>query len=678
MLKLYAPGEIGRLEMRNRLVMTAMHLAYCPQGEVSDRLVEFYRLRAQGGVGLIVVGAVGIDPLRINRHDMVQMYDDRFIPGLRRLTDAVHAAGAKIFPQLFHAGRYARSKEYGGQQAVAPSAVPSRFTGETPQELTREEIAGIISYFAAAARRAKEAGFDGVEIVGSAGYLLAQFLSPVTNLRQDRYGGNLRSRMTFALEVVAAVRQALGPAFPLMVRVGGNDFIEGGNTNAEAREFCIALEKAGVDALNVTGGWHETHVPQLTMDVPPGAFSYLGKAIKAAVSLPVVMCNRMNVSLAEKIVEEGYADFIGMARGFVADPELANKAASRQYQAIRPCVACNQGCMDNIFSGKRLECLVNAEAGREAELMENSLLPLQLKARRPEKILVIGAGPAGLEYARVAARRGHLVTVWEQKAQPGGQVLLASTPPGRQELLRLLSYLTRACHDLKIGICSGKKATADNVLEAVREGQFERVVVATGAQPIVPPLPIDEGAHVVQAWDVLQKQVRTGAHVVIVGGGAVGVETALLLAEMGTIDAQTLRFLMLHQGEKPEELYRLLTQGSKHITIVEMFKGIGRDIGPSTRWAQLSLLKKFNVKIREQAKAVAVNKGAVLVEKPEGQEWIPADTVVLAVGSCSNHDLYAELKGKIAKLSVIGDARKPGKIQEAIREAYDEAIKMTM
>jgi 2,4-dienoyl-CoA reductase (NADPH2) len=674
MSQLYSTGKIGQLALRNRLIMTAMHLAYCPGGEVTDKFVEFYRARARGGVGLVVIGAIGIDPLRVCQHDMVQIYEDRFLPGLRRLCDAVHAEGAGIFAQLWHGGRYARSREYRGLQAVAPSAVHSRFTGEIPRELTRPEITEIISFFASGAKRAKNSGFDGVEIAGSAGYLISQFLSPLTNKRQDRYGGDLPGRMTFALEIVAAVRQQVGPEFPIMVRLAGNDFMEGGNANFEARQFAMALEKAGVDALSVTGGWHETHVPQITMEVPPGAFCYLGKAIKAVVAIPVVACNRIDVRLAEELVDDGVADFIGMARGFVADAELASKALKGEYNAIRPCVACNQGCMDNIFSGKSLTCLGNAEAGREAELLAKRTLFDERKASIFEKILVIGAGVAGLEYARVAALHGHRVTVWEEAEELGGQVLLAAAPPGRQNLMRLIDYLAYACRSLQVDICCGKRATVDNVLTAVNTGAFERVVIATGVKSSLLSVPIEEGATVYHARDVLRKRVKTGKHVVIVGGGAVGVETALMLAEIGTIDAETLRFLVLNRAEKPEELYRLLIQGCKSITIVEMAKDIGKEIGPSTRWSMLAKLRRYNVNIREQEKVVAIKKVGVVVEKPEGREVIFADTVVLATGVESHNELYAGLRDKLDKLSLIGDARKPRKIQDAIREAYDAAL----
>ncbi|MBP2654037.1 MAG: NADH:flavin oxidoreductase/NADH oxidase [Firmicutes bacterium] len=676
MSKLYLPGKIGKLEIRNRLVMTPMHLAYCQEGRVSDRIIEFYRLRARGGVGLIVTGAVGIDPVRVNQHEMLQIYDDVFIPGLCRLTEAVHAEGAKIFPQLFHPGRYARTKEYGGLEAIAPSAVPSRFTGETPREMNTAEIAEIVAFFAAAADRAKRAGFDGVEIVGSAGYLIAQFLSALTNKRQDRYGGDLAGRMTFALEVVAAVRQAVGPDFPIMVRVAGHDFMSGGNTNCEAKQFAVALESAGVDAINVTGGWHETHVPQLTMEVPAGAFSYLGRAIKESVAIPVVVCNRMNAQLAEQIVDEGNADFVGIARGFVADPDLAKKAECGAYGTIRPCVACNQGCMDNIFFGKKLNCLVNREAGREAELFNDAVAPEINELSGPERILVIGAGVAGMEYARVAAGRGHRVTIWEASSEPGGQVRIAAVPPGRQEFMKFVDYLLQTCHDLKVEINYGKQATKDNVLTAMENGKFDRLIIATGAIALAPPFEVEDSAKVVPAWEVLKGNLSVGDRVVVIGGGAVGVETALALAKIGTIDAETLKFLVLSQAEKPEELYRLLTQGSKEVTLLEMDKGFGRDMGPSTRWSMLAKLKQFKVNTFDQAKVARVKKDGVVANRPEGQVFIPADTIVVALGSRSNDELYSKLKGKIDKIAVIGDAQQPRKIQDAVRDAYDEASRL--
>ena len=668
MSMLFSPAQIGTLQLRNRLVMTPMHLGYSPKGEVNDQLVEFYRARARGGVGLIIVGGCGIDRIG-NAYGMTQIDDDRFIPGLSRLVNAVHAEGAKIVPQLYQAGRYAHSAMT-GQPSVAPSPIPSRLTGQTPVELTQEKIYEIIASFVNAAKRAQTAGFDGIEILASAGYLISQFLSPVTNQRTDRYGGDLQARMTFGLEVVAAVRREVGPDYPIIVRVAGNDFMPGSHTNTESRAFCQALEKAGVNALNVTGGWHETPVPQLTMNVPLGAYAYLAAGIKQAVCIPIFACNRTNTpDLAEEILQQGKADFIGMARPLLADPELPNKAMSGHSERIRPCIGCNQGCLDYVFRMKPTSCLVNAEAGRESELAPKS------QSEKPQHILVIGAGAAGMEFARVAAGRGHKVTIWEESMRSGGQLSLAASPPGRQDFLNLGTYLAYACKEIGVTIEHDVQATPENVLMAVQEGKFTRVVIATGARPISPAIPIEAGVEVLQAWDVLTGRSKTGENVIIVGGGAVGVDTALLLAECGTLDSNTLRFLMLQHAESEKELYRLLTQGSKKITVLEMIKGIGRDIGPSTRWSMLADLKRYKVNCLDETKVLEVRAEGVLVENAGSQKVIPADTVIFAVGSRSNNELYLALQGKIESLSIIGDAAKPRKVLDAIHEAYAEAIK---
>ena len=671
MSMLFSPAQIGTLQLRNRLIMTPMHLGYSPKGEVNDQLVEFYRARARGGVGLIIVGGCGIDRIG-NAFGMTQLDEDRFIPGLRRLVEAIHSEGAKTVAQLYQAGRYAHSA-LTGQPSVAPSPIPSRLTRQTPVELTQEKIYEVIASFANAAKRAQASGFDGVEIIASAGYLISQFLSPVTNQRTDRYAGDLQARMTFGLEVVEAVREAVGLDFPIIVRIAGNDFVPGSNTNTESRAFCQALEKIGVNALNVTGGWHETQVPQLTMNVPPGAYVYLASGIKQVVSIPVIACNRINTpELAESILEEGKADFIGMARSLLADPDLPVKAMRGDYQKIRPCIGCNQGCLDSIFQLKPVGCLVNAEAGREAVLAE---LGQSNSATQTQRILVIGAGAAGLEFARVAAIRGHKVTIWEVIDQSGGQLALAAAPPGRRDFLDFATYLANSCQDLGVIIQYNVKATAEMILSAVQNGEFERVVIATGARPIAPSITIEAGVEVLQAWDVLLGRKKTGKNVVVVGGGAVGVDTALLLGEFGTIDNETLRFLMVQQAETDKELYRMATQGSKNITVIEMGRGIGRDIGSSTRWSMIADLKRHKVNCLEESKVLEIRKDGVLVEKDGEQRVLPADTVILAVGSCSQNELYTALQGQIENLSIIGDAVKPRKVLDAIHEAYAEGIK---
>ena len=648
--------------------MTTMHLGYCPQGEVTDRLVAFYKARAKGGAGLIILGGCAVDRVGTN-FSMVQLDDDAFIPGLRRLAEAVHAEGAKIAAQLYHNGRYA-NLAVTGKQSVAPSAVSTRHSDQVPAELTLAEITGIKEAFVSAALRVQKAGFDGLEISASAGFLLTQFLSPLTNQRKDQYGGDLEGRMRFPLEVIAAVRAAVGPDYPIIVRVSGHDYMKGGNTNKEARIFCQAAEKAGGNAINVTGGWHETPVPQITMNVPPGAYVYLAKSIRDVVSVPVIACNRINTpGLAEQALLSEHADFIGMARPLLADPEFPNKAKTGDYDSIRYCLGCNQGCLDQVFSRKPVCCLGNAEAGRENEYATTG------KTEDPENILVVGAGPAGMEFARVAAGKGHKVTIWEKNSYTGGQLNMAAIPPEREDFFNLDSFLLNACMALKVKMEFNVNATAESVLLAVAKGKFSRVVIATGAIPLEAPFPVAKGVNFLRAWDVLKGHGDVRDEVVVIGGGAVGVGTALLMAQYGTLDSEVLHFLYMQQAEPEEELYRLATLGSKQITIVEMEK-IGGDIGLTTRASMLADLKRFNVRCLNKTKVLEVSEEGVTVEGPEGKNVLYADVVILATGAASNNELYQALKGKVEKLSVIGDAARPGKAMNAIHLAYAEAARI--
>lgn len=679
MSKVYAPGSIGNMEIRNRFVMTAVNLFYCKDGYINDRVIEFYRARAKGGVGLIVAGVVAVD----NEYFMdaadpssICIHDDSYVPGLRKLTDAVHAEGAKIFPQLWHMGAYASSRLFkDGRDTVGPSPVPSNYSRQTPRELTIPEIERIIDCFGKGAKRAKEAGFDGVELVGSAGYLISQFLSSKTNKRTDKYGGDLQGRMTFLLEIVAKVQENVGD-FPIMVRLSGNEFVPEGNSNPEAVEIAIALEHAGISAINVTGGWHETGIPQLTMDVPAAAYLYLAKQIRAAVNIPVVSSNRFDASTAEKVIDSGEMDFIGVCRALIADPAFVSKAQRGDYDLIRPCIGCNQGCMDNVFKDKSLTCLVNPEAGREAELLAAGKLHAEIPVQSPEHILVVGAGAAGMEYAKVAANKGNTVTVWEASDSYGGQLLLAGAPHDRHDFYRLNNYLYRACEAAGVSFVFGKRAAADEIVAKIEDGSFDRVVLATGAEPITPHIEIEAGANVVQAWDVLLGKVGTGKNVVVVGGGAAGVETAVMLAQDGTLDSETYKFLSIYRAEEPKTLYKLLTTGNKRVSLLEMQKKMGADIGPSSRWIMVGNLKRYHVDTYNLTKVLYITKEGVVCENVESGEptTILADTVVLAIGSKSVNYLAKELDGRVEKLTIIGDAVKPCKVMDAVKDAYDAAI----
>ena len=664
--RLFTPVAIGSIELTNRIVMPAVHLNYTPEGFVTDRLVHFYVERATGGVGLIIVGGCPVDEYA-GAGFMLSLSDDRFIPSLQRLTQAVHQEGVPIAAQLYHAGRYSHSALI-GRQAIAPSAVESRFTRETPREMTQADIERTVGNFAQAARRARGAGFDAVEISGSAGYLICQFLSPLTNRRQDGYGGDWENRMRFALEVVGAMRKAVGPDYPVIFRVAGNDFMAGGNTNQEARLLAQALEGAGVDAINVTGGWHETRVPQLTMAVPRGAFSYLAQGVKQVVHIPVISSNRYSDPLlADKVLRQGSADLIALGRPLIADPEWPRKAREGHLDEIVPCIACNQGCFDHIFAAQPVGCLMNPRAGHEGEYRLDSSTGLTAgPAAKAKRVMVIGGGPAGMEAALTAAARGHQVTLYEKAEGLGGQLNWAAVPPGREEFETAIQSLAARMTRLGIEVKLGQEIT----LDLVRAASPDAVVVATGARPAVPAIPGVESEHVVQAGEVLEGKVDVGWKVVILGGGAVGCELALHLAQMGALDASTLRFLVLNKAESWETLEALVTHGIKEVTLVEALPKLGQDIGLTTRWTILQDLRRYGVKMLVNATAMEINSDGVVVTVDGEEELIEGDTVVLALGSSTDTALYEQLKDQVGELYLIGDARSPRKAYEAIHKGF--------
>ena len=657
---LFSPITINRMELKNRIVMTAMHMGYTPNGEVTERLIDFYCARAAGGVGLIIVGGCPIDEYG-GMSSMVCINDDKYLPGLMRLTREVRRKGARIVAQLYQAGRYTHSSMIGGKKPFSASAVRSKLTGETPRALELEEIPQVQHKFAEAALRAKEAGFDAVEILGSAGYLISQFLSPVTNKREDRYGGSLENRMRFGLEVVQKVREAVGPDYPVLMRLAGNEFVEGGNTNLEARTFASELERVGVDLFNVTGGWHETRIPQLTMFVPRRAYVYLAQGIKSAVSVPVLASNRINdPGIAEEIIRNGEADLVTMARGLLADPDLPNKAREGNSGLIYHCVGCNQGCFDNIFQFKPATCLVNPRAGREGEWRFEP-------ASQPKKVLVIGGGPAGMKASCVAAQRGHKVTLVEKEKVLGGQLLLNRHIPGREEMVTAATDLVNNLRHTDVEIILGKEAD----LSFIREMAPEAVVIATGARPILPDIRGIESERVFSSWDVLAGKIGLGKKVVIVGGNAVGLETALYVANQGTLSPQVLHFLITNQAESLDTLTGLLNRGNKEVTVVEMTRRIGQDVGTSTRWTLMSELRRLGVSIMNGTKAIGVTEDGLEIESETGgPDLLPADSIVIAAGSKPQDKLVNKIGVLVPEVYTVGDAKEPRNALEAIREGF--------
>lgn len=630
-MKLFEPIEIEGMKIKNRIVLPAGETNYhSPEGGVTERLLEFYRERAKGGIGLAVVGIAKIEP---HFYGGLSIYDDRFISDLAKIAEVFHEFGVCCAVQLWHPGRYEISLDP-DRVPVAPSPIPPPiFTRKTPKELTKDEIIKIEKEFAESALRAKKAGFDAVELIGSAGYLISQFFSPATNKRNDEYGGSIENRARFAVEIIERIKEKCGK-FPVMIRIPGDEFIEGGNTVKEMKVIAKILEDAGVCAINVMAGWHESRRPLTTMLVPRGGFAYLAEEIKKSVSVPVIASHRINdPMIAERILQEGKADMVAMFRALIADPELPNKAREGRFDEIRVCIACNQGCMDNVMQGLPITCLVNPAVGREAEVRN-------LRAEKKKKIVIVGGGPGGCLAAEYLAIKGHEVVLFEKESRLGGQFNIASKSPLAYEFAEVGKYFMNVLPKFGVKIYYNNVATAEKVLAE----NPDVVIIAVGASPLIPNIPGVENA--VTAFDVLSGKVKVGKKVVVIGGGGVGCDVAAMLAD------------------------------NCDVTLIDMLPKIGADIGISTRWTVLLYLKEKKVKMLTETKAVEIKKNAVVVETPEGRKEIDCDTAILAVGTKPNNGLFDELKGKVKEIYKIGDCVKPRKAIDATAEAFELSLKI--
>lgn len=658
--KLLEPILLGPVELKNRVVMTAMHLNYTPNGLVSDQFIDFYVERARGGTGLIVVGGAEINDQSSGIDLMLSIKDDSFLPGLKKFTDAIHETETKVAVQLYMAGAYSFCT-LKGLPALAPSEFTSYFTRQKTKAMTIDDIRKVQDDFVQAARRAEKAGFDAVEILGSAGYLICQFLSPKTNKREDQYGGSLENRMRFGLETIAAVRNAVGKKTALLVRVAGNDFVPGSHTNIESKIFAAEAEKAGADCINVTGGWHESRVPQITMDLPQAGFVYLARGIKESVTVPVIGCNRINDPLiAEEVIKEGVADLVGIARGLIADPEFVKKTREGRVSEIRRCIACNQRCFDHVFMLQPVGCMVNPRAGKEKSTIYGPTV-------ERKKLLVAGAGPAGCEFASIAAERGHQVILCERESTIGGQVLWAAEPTGKHDFHYLFDYYQAALSKFNVDVRLDTEVTP----ELVSREKPDLVVVATGAVPFKPPIEAVEAPNVYQAWDVLKGKAQTGKDVVVVGGGSVGLETAIWLATKGTLSPEQLYFLTLHQAETTETLRELMLNGVKDVTVIEMARKMGQDVGASTRWVLMKELDMRHIKLITQAKMKEIGENFVVYTDTDGNDvTIKSDSVVLAMGSRPENSLGKSLEEAGFNVRIIGDANRCGKVGNALDDGF--------
>ena len=633
--KMFEAGEIGGMRLKNRIALAPMVRNWATQdGLVTERLLNHYTAIAGGGVGMIILEACYIHPLGKGFMNQMGIYDDKCMAGLKNLADVVHKYGAKLGAQIFHAGRQTIPKFCGGQP-VAPSPKPCgimRYLDPEyiPRELTTAEVGLLADAFAQAARRNQEAGLDFVELHGAHGYIINQFLSPYTNQRTDKYGGDFSGRMRFVLEVVDKVRSKVGRNYPVTVRLNGSDFIEGSMDIQYTRKVVEELDKAGIDGFHITGEIYESF-PQgrmiSPMSIPPAPLVDLAAAIKQVTSKPVVAVAKIyRPELVEDVLVKKQADFVALGRSLLADPELPTKVQAGRLDQINYCTTC-QGCQERLFSQLDVQCTVNPFCGREKEL--------SMKAtRKKKKVMVVGAGAAGMQAAWVAAKRGHEVRLYEKSEQLGGQMLLTSMPPSRDDWNVFARYQMNQVGRSGVQVITGREVTPD-LISRVKPNVL---ILATGSIPAKPKITGIEGSNVAQARDVLGGRAKCRGSVIVIGGGLVGCGVAEWLAEKG------------HK-----------------VRIVEMQADIAPDMFLNEKTTMLERWKKLDIEIFTGKKVASITTLGITVEGEAKTEEISGETIVLATGAEADQKL-AGVKERGRKLFMIGDCAKPRKIMDAVYE----------
>ncbi len=634
--KLLEPVRIGNLEMKNRIVMPPMMTRSAENGMPSEAMINYYAERAKGGTGLIIVEFTkcdtALEPVISPLH--LRLDTKKHQHAFTSLTEAVHLNGGKIALQISPGlGSWVIRKQTcpEGYQPVGPTTFANPELKARP--LTTDEVESLVQSFATATVMAKDAGFDAVEIHGHSSYLLGQFMSPYVNTRTDKYGDLWR----LPVEMLESSKALAGVDYPIIFRISGDEFIEGGRTIEGSVEICKRMEDSGIDCINVSDGTYYTPdsnriFPYMTL--PRATYEPESKQIREAVNVPLILAGRLSDPIdALRIVEEGTADFIGIGRGLIADPEIVNKLVKESEGSIRPCMSCNYCIGGMMSSGNGLRCAVNARVFREKELEIES-------TEKMKKVIVIGGGPGGMEAARVAALRGHRVTLYEKEDRLGGSLPAASTPEHKKDILPFLSWHASDLEKSGADIVLGREATP----EFISEEKPDAVIVATGATSIVPKIPGVEGPNVVSSIDVLLERVNTGDEVVVAGGGLVGCDVAIFLADKG-----------------------------RTVSIVEMLPDVVLDMveGDGSRGQVVKLLAQKGIACYPNLKIEEISDSGIIAGNQDGaMQAITADTVVLALGLAPRTGLMEALKGKVSELHEIGDCAEVRKIGDAVREGF--------
>ncbi|MBE6064219.1 NAD(P)/FAD-dependent oxidoreductase [Clostridium cochlearium] len=637
---LFKKGKIGKLEIKNRIVMPAMGTSLATStGEASDEIIKYYEERAKGGCGLIITEITRIDnETGIGTPNQLCATDAYQVPRLEKLARAIHRHDSKIFLQLHHPGRQSHGDLIGGKQIVAPSSITCKTIGEEPRELTIKEVEELVKKFIKGAKIAEMSGIDGVELHAAHGYLIGQFISPLTNIRTDKYGGDFKRRMNFITEIILGIKRVCGKDFPISVRIDGDEFVEGGLTLEESVKACVYLESIGVDAINVSSGTYESGVTIIEpISYPQGWKRHLAQTIKDSINIPVIACDVIRKpDFAEKLIEERNVDFVAIGRGLLADAEWGKKAKERREKEIRPCISCLY-CIEQLSKGSCTKCAVNPRMGRELEYNKIE------KNGEGRLVVVIGGGPAGMEAARISALKGFKVILFEKKDVLGGSVYLGSKPPLKEKLNWLLDNMEYQIKELGVEI----RLNTSPTIKDLEELNPYAVFLATGAESIVPNIPGINKENVYTVIDVLEEKIKIiNSNVVVIGSGLTGLETAEYIADKGN-----------------------------KVTVIEMLDKIGGDAYASNLYDVTSRLKKYGVEFLTSTKLIGIEDENIKVESTINGEvsTIKADNVILSLGVRSRRELLDELEEHFSIVKVVGDTYKPGRIANAIHTGFEKA-----